>query len=198
MTAKRCAFAASLVFFAFTTPFGIAAHLLAELFGLGWQDGADVVFSARHGYLAVLAAVSLAGAVVAVLALPRCERRARVASLVEALPYKGAGVGFASIAFVAQFGFFALTQIGEGCPLCGGDIVTGIVAAGFAAALGAITVTLCKRRVLEFALALVWAIAAAVFASGIVNGVAPYSGPAAPATRRTPFSFRYRPPPVAA
>ena len=198
MTSRRRALVASLVFFAFTAPFGIAAHLLSELFGLGWHDDADVIFSARHGYLAVLAIVSLGALLTAALSVPRDRRRAQAASLVAALPFSGTGAGFTLTLFLAQFGFFALTQIGEGCPLCGGDVFTGILAAGFAAALGAVTVALCKRRILEFAVALVGAIATLAPAEGITNGVAPYPGARPLAKRRKPFAFRYRPPPIAA
>jgi hypothetical protein len=186
------------VFFALTTPFGIAAHLLSELAGLGWHDDADVVLSARHGYLTALAVASIAGLIAAVLALPRGDRRACVASLIEALPFKGRGAGFTAIAFIAQFAFFGVTQIGEGCPLCGGDVLIGVIAAGFAAALGAIAIALGKRRVIEFALALVYSIAARSIAGSVAFRVSRYRGPARAGSRRTPFSFRYRPPPFAA
>jgi hypothetical protein len=194
---RRRSAVASLVFFAFTTPFGIAAHLLSELAGLGWHDDADVVLSARHGYLAALALASIAGLIGAVLTLPRSDRRARVASLIEALPFKGRGTGFTAIAFIAQFAFFGVTQIGEGCPLCGGDVLIGVTAAAFAAALGAIAIALGKRRIIEFTLALLYSLVARSFVGPIANRVARYRGPVVTATRRTPFSFRYRPPPLA-
>jgi hypothetical protein len=195
---KRRGLAASLAFFALTTPFGIAAHLFSELVGLGWHDDAEIVFSARHGYLAGFAVIALVSLIVAGLAVPRGLRRARAATLIEALPYRGRGAGFMSAAFVAQFGFFALTQIGEGSPLSGGNVVTGILAAAVAAALGAVTLTLCKRRILEFVAVLVWSIIAAFSAGALFGGRRAHRRPSALATRRTPFSFRYRPPPIAA
>jgi hypothetical protein len=194
----RRSVAAILVFFAFTAPFGIAAHLLSELFGLGWHDDADVVLSARHGYLAALALLSLGGLLAALLALPRGDRRSRIAALVDALPFRGRGLGFTACAFVAQFAFFAVTQIGEGCPLCGGDVFTGVLAAAIAAALGAFAVALGKRRILEFAFALICAIATAALTGPAASAATAYRGPAAASPRRSPFAFRYRPPPIAA
>jgi hypothetical protein len=189
---------ALLAFFALTAPFGIAAHLLSEFFGLGWHDDADVIFSARHAYLALIAVAAIAGLAAALLALPRGEQRARVAALVEALPWRGSGLRFVALAFVAQFGFFALTQIGEGCPLCGGDILTGILAAGVAALLGALAVTLGKRRIFELALRIMCEFVGISFAPGVMRSLRSESVLPAKAARRSPFAFRYRPPPVAA
>jgi hypothetical protein len=198
MSGRRRPALAILLFFAFTTPLGIAAHLISEFAGLGWHDDADLAFSARHGYLALLAIVSLAAFAIVLRSVPRATRHYHVGLIVRSLPLGGRGPLFLGLSFVAQFGFFALTQIGEGCPLCGGDVFTGVLAAGFAAVLGALAVTLCKRRVLEFAIALVTVFAAARVAGGVPSGVATYRGPTATAPRRSPFSFRYRPPPLAA
>jgi hypothetical protein len=190
--------AALLAFFALTAPCGIAAHLLSEFFGLGWHDDADVIFSARHGYLALVAVAALASLIAALLVLPRGERRERVAALIEALPARGSGPGFIALAFVAQFGFFALTQIGEGCPLCGGDVFTGVLAAAVAALLGALAVTLGKRRIFELALRIMYEFARISFAPGSARRLGAYRVAPAMAPRRSPFAFRYRPPPVAA
>jgi len=189
---------ATLLFFAFTAPLGIAAHLISEFAGLGWHDDADVAFSARHGYLALLALVSLAAFSVVLRSIPRATRHYHIGEIVRSLPFRGAGLRFVTLAFVAQFGFFALTQIGEGCPLCGGDIFTGVLAAGVAAILGSLAVALCKRRVLELAVDLVCALAELRFAAAAVNASAAHRAPAARSARRSPFSFRYRPPPLAA
>ena len=62
---------ALLLFFAFTAPLGIAAHLLSELAGLGWHDDADVAFSARHGYLALIALGALVALALSLRAVPR-------------------------------------------------------------------------------------------------------------------------------
>ncbi len=197
MRGKRRSVLAACVFFAFTTPLGIAAHLISELAALGWHDDADVAFSARHGYLAILAAAALAVFAVALRALPPSARRERVADIIRGLPFEGRGASFLALSFVVQFAFFAITQIGEGCPLCGGDVVTGVVAAAIAALLGALIITFAKRRVLELALSIVWyqshgGCTAAVRGRPLRGRVVARSG------RRTPVSFRYRPPPIAA
>lgn len=194
----RYSVAASLAFLAFAALFGTAVHLVSEASDLGWSVTATAAFWQRHEYLAAFVAAAIACLLVAARMLPPGERRTRIASLVRALPYAGRGFGFAATAFAAQFGFCALTQLGEGDPLSRGDVVTGVVAGVFAAACGALIVHVCKRRILELALALVWAVLPAGFGRGILNGIATDRGPAALALRRTPFSFRYRPPPLAA
>jgi ribose/xylose/arabinose/galactoside ABC-type transport system permease subunit len=121
-----------------------------------------------------------------------------VAEIVEGLPFRGRGTGFTLISFLAQFSFFAVTQIGEGCPLCSGDVVVGVFAAAVAAAFGAFAVALGKRRMLEFVLALAFAFVLVCAAPcGLVrSALFRRSGLRAP-RRRTPFAFRYRPPPFA-
>ncbi len=198
MSRRRRSILATLLFFAFTAPLGIAAHLISEFAGLGWHDDADLAFSARHGYLALLALVSLAAFGIVLRSIPPAARRYHIGQIVRSLPFRGRGLRFISLSFVAQFGFFALTQIGEGCPLCSGDIFTGVLAAATAAACGALAIALCKRRVLELAIELVYALDALCSASALPSGVAAYRRRAARSTRRTPFAFRYRPPPLAA
>jgi hypothetical protein len=194
----RYSVAAGLTFLAFAALFGSVVHLLSEAWGLGWSAAGTLAFWQRHEYLAGFAAAAVACLLSAVRTLPRGERQARITSLVGALPFEGRGTGFAATAFTAQFAFCALTQLGEGNPLSRGDLLTGIVAGIVAALFGALVVTFCKRRILEFALALVWSTLRSAFARGTVNGIAAYRGPAAPSARRTPYSFRYRPPPLAA
>ncbi|MBC5800311.1 MAG: hypothetical protein GIX03_04260 [Candidatus Eremiobacteraeota bacterium] len=190
-------FVAALVFFAFTAPFGIAAHLISELAGLGWHDDADVIFSSRHAYLALIAVGSVSGLFLALRALRRGDRRARIAALIDVLPCKGQGVGFTAVSFVAQFAFFALTQVGEGCPLCSGDVFVGAVAATLAAFLGAMLVALGKRRMLELAIALGCYLAVILSTSGATpHSMRERRAAMAPTRRRTPFAFRYRPPPL--
>lgn len=188
--------AALLVFFACTTPFGIAAHLISEVAGLGWHDAAAIMFSPRHGYLAALAVASVIALLAVVLAVPKRDRRTWVASLIADLPCGGRGMGFTAVAFATQFAFFAVTQIGEGCPLSGGNILAGAAAAAIASTFGAIAVAAGKRRIVNFALALVQFLAA-VFSDEIsAAGISRYCVFETNATRRRqPFSFRYRPPP---
>jgi len=186
------------VFFAFTAPLGIAAHLISELAGLGWHDDADIAFSARHGYLAGLALLSVAGLLFALRSLPRSQRRIQVAELIESLPFGGRGVAFTAASFVAQFVFFAVTQIGEGCPLCGGDVAVGVFAAAVAALLGAIAVSFGKKRFLEFALTLVTVFVPPMRDARLSAALVRRRGARTSSKRRTAFSFRYRPPPGAA
>jgi hypothetical protein len=173
---------AALLFFALTTPLGIAAHLISELAGLGWHDDADVFLSARHGYLAALAAASIVGLLLALRNVPRRERRAYVGALVERLP----------------FAYFAVSQMGEGCPLCGGDVVVGVFAAAVAAGIGALAVALGKRHLIEFALALVYVLVATCADRAAASALSRRRARRPAATRRTPFAFRYRPPPSVA
>jgi hypothetical protein len=190
--------AAGLAFLAFAALFGSIVHLLSEAWGLGWSAAGTLAFWQRHEYLTGFVAAAVAGLLLAVRMLPRGERRARVASLVRALPFEGRGTGFAATAFAAQLTFGALTQLGEGDPLSRGSLLTGIVAGIVAALFGALIATFCKRRIFELALALVWATLRSASGHGTVNGIAAYRGLTAPAVRRTPYSFRYRPPPLAA
>jgi hypothetical protein len=189
---------AALLFFALTTPLGIAAHLISELAGLGWHDDADVFLSARHGYLAALAAASIVGLLLALRNVPRRERRAYVGALVERLPFAGRGPAFTLVSFVAQFAFFAVSQMGEGCPLCGGDVVVGVFAAAVAAGIGALAVALGKRHLIEFALALVYVLVATCADRAAASALSRRRARRPAATRRTPFAFRYRPPPSVA
>jgi hypothetical protein len=189
---------AMLLFFALTAPLGIAAHLTAEFAGLGWHDGAALAFSARHEYLGAIALVafaSLVALVVGLRAVPRADRRGRIAAVVDALPFKGEGLGFVALSFAAQFAFFAITQVGEGSPLGAGDVVVGVIAAALAALAGAFAVTLGKWRIVDFVIALAFAFAfPALGAAGPARAALRRVALRA-SRRRTAFAFRYRPPP---
>jgi hypothetical protein len=197
MATKRQPLFATLLFAALAAPFGIAAHLVSELAGLGLHDDVDVLFSARHGYLALIAFAAMAVIGAIARATPHRERRRRVAELVAALPMRGRGLGFVAISFALQFGFFAVTQIGEGCPLCGGDVLAGVLAAAVAALLGALLVAYGQRRFLEFACALVW-LASARSSDDVSIFCARFRRANPRPVRRSPFAFRYRPPPLVA
>jgi hypothetical protein len=189
--------AAGLLFGAVTTLFGIVTHLMAELAGLGWRLDLSLVFSGRHAYLGVIAASCVVAAIVALALLPPEDCRARGRSLISALPFGGEGAGFTAAAFAAQFAFFVISQLGEGCPLHGGDVVAAVLAAMLTAFCGALVVAFGKRRMLEFVLSLVWTIRFGA-SPQVENGVAPYPRPPARPVRCSPFSFRYRPPPSTA
>jgi hypothetical protein len=197
MIRVRCSGPAVSAFFAVTSAFGIVAHLVSEVAGLSWSDDSDLLTSPRHGYLAAIAGAIVVALIRLLFLMPKHHRRARLASLIEALPFRGRGPAFVALTFAAQFGFFAITQIGEGCPLCSGDVVTGVFAAAMAATLGTVIIALGKRRLLEFVIALY------VFRKS--SGEPTFRGAswkrerrrdAGRSRRRSAFAFRYRPPPV--
>ena len=186
---------ATTLFLASTVPFGIAAHLVSEFAGLGWHDDADVLFSARHAYLAVAAIAVFAAFVAALLRVPPAGRRARIASLVDDLPFRGRGARFTALSFATQFAFFAVTQIGEGCPLCAGDVFVGVVAAALAAVAGALAIALGQRRVIAFVCAIAGAFRTRRSAAQPAISSARSRSPRVRAAFARALTFRYRPPP---
>ena len=144
------------IFVALTVPFGIAAHLISEVAGLGWNAGAEAVVSPRHLYLTLIAAVALAGFAMALRGVAPNYRRRAIADLIAALPFRGEGVRFTALSFALQCGFFAATLIGEGSPLAGGDVAVGVLAACIASLAGAPAVAFGAHRFVEIALALAW------------------------------------------
>jgi hypothetical protein len=138
-----------LVLCALAVPMGIAVHLWAEYVGLGDADEMLVV-SARHAYLALLAAASLCGFLVALRVWePSRERRRRAALLVASLPANGRGPRFFAAMLAAQIGFFYVTQFGEGCPLCAGDLVIGLAGALLGSVVCALVLTIFRRRIVR-------------------------------------------------
>ena len=138
------------VLVALAVPFGIAVHLFAELVGLGDADGA-LVFSPRHGYLALLAVAALAVFPIATRCwAPAAERRRRAAMLLAALPTRGRGWRFFAAMFAAQIVFFYATQFGEGCPLCTGDFAIGIAGAFLGSLVCAAALALFRRPLVAF------------------------------------------------
>jgi hypothetical protein len=69
-----------------------------------------------------------------------------LALLSSALPWRGRGPAFAGLSAAMQFAFFAVTQLGEGCPLCHGDVLVGVVAALFASFAGALLLGALRSR----------------------------------------------------
>jgi hypothetical protein len=137
------------LYLAMTVPFGIAVHLGSEFAGLG-RDADDLAFSPLHGYLALLAVVAagiflVAGGFFA----SRAERTRRISLLTHALPFRGRGPAFIAFSAAIQFAFFVTTQLGEGCPLCHGDIFVGILAALVASILGACVLSALRTRLVS-------------------------------------------------
>ncbi len=141
---------ALLLYFALCVPFGIGVHFGSEFAGLG-RDAADLAFSPLHAYLLALAAGALgvflaAGGFFA----GGAERRRRIGLMTAALPFGARGLRFAALSAAMQFGFFAVTQLGEGCPLCKGDLLVGLIAALAASAIGAGAVAALRRRIVRY------------------------------------------------
>ncbi|HEY1654588.1 MAG TPA: hypothetical protein VGF86_05715 [Candidatus Tumulicola sp.] len=145
---------AVLLYLALSVPFGIAVHLGSELAGLG-RDADDLAFSPIHGYL-LLIALAAAGTflVAGGFFAGSHERRRRMRLLVRALPFGGRGPMFLAFSASLQFGFFLVTQLGEGCPLCRGDMAMGIVAALIASAIGAALIAAFGRGIARIVAAL--------------------------------------------
>ena len=138
---------ALLMYLALSVPFGIAVHLGSEFASLG-RDADDLAFSPLHAYLAVLAIAALAVFLIAGgLFASASERRRRIGLMSCALPFRGTGARFFVFSAALQFSFFALTQIGEGCPFCKGDIFVGIVAAIVASFAGSFALMRLRRHI---------------------------------------------------
>ena len=128
---------------------GIGVHLVAELAGLGWRADAELIFSAHHIPLGLLAVAAL-GALVAVGAdvARRPNRDAAIVQIVRALPGSGQGLRFLSLAFAAQFFVFGVTEAGEGAPVPAGDLCAAVVAALCASVIGSLLVWRSQPRLL--------------------------------------------------
>jgi hypothetical protein len=106
-------------------PSATLVHLVAEASALG-PGALSLAFVLRHLYLAVLVVISLAVFARTVgLGRPRNESRRRVALLGALLRGRHAPAMLATL-LAAHLAFFALTQLGEGIPLLGGDLVLGL------------------------------------------------------------------------
>jgi hypothetical protein len=140
---------ALLLYLVLSVPFGIAVHLGSEFVGLG-RDADDVVFSSIHAYLGVLAVAATAiFLIVGGFFASAAERRRRIGLMANALPFKGRGTRFFLFSAALQFGFFAITQIGEGCPMCKGDIVIGTLAAIVASLVGSFALIALRRQIVR-------------------------------------------------
>jgi hypothetical protein len=125
------------LYLALSVPFGILVHLCSEFAGLG-RDADDLAFSPLHAYLVLVGLAALGTFLYAAGFFDsRGERRRRIGLMAGALPYNGRGIRFFALSVVLQFGFFLVSQIGEGCPLCKGDFCIGVAAAAIASAIGA-------------------------------------------------------------
>jgi hypothetical protein len=140
---------AILLYLTLSVPFGIAVHLGAEFAGLG-RDAEDLAFSPLHGYLALIAVLALLGfLIMGGFFASSAERRRRLGLLAGALPFHGRGPGFFAFSAGLQFAFFAVTQLGEGCPVCKGDLLVGVLAATVASIVGAFALIELRRQIVR-------------------------------------------------
>jgi hypothetical protein len=142
--------AAHVAFAATVTLCGIGVHLVAEFAGLGWRADAELIFSAHHIPLGLLAFASLiALGSVGVTVVRRPVGADAIGEIVRALPDGGCGWRFLSLAFAAELFVFGVTEAGEGVPIQAGDLGFGLVAALCASALGALLVWRFQCRILQ-------------------------------------------------
>jgi hypothetical protein len=140
---------AALAYLALSVPFGIAVHIGSEFAGLG-RDADELAFSPLHAYLAVLAIVSIVGfARWSGIFTGGPTARRRIAQMAGALPFCGRGPKFFAFSAALQFGFFLLTQLGEGCPLCHGDAAIGVIAALVASLVGAVALIALRKEIVR-------------------------------------------------
>jgi hypothetical protein len=140
---------AALAYCALSVPFGIAVHIGSEFAGLG-RDAEELAFSPLHAYLAVLAIVSIVGfcrwsGILRGGPVPR----QRISRMADALPFHGRGPKFFAFSVALQFGFFLVTQLGEGCPLCHGDALVGVIAALAASVAGAFALVALRKEIVR-------------------------------------------------
>jgi hypothetical protein len=132
-------------------------------------------------------------------AVPRGDRRARIAAIVDALPVQRARRRLRrAYHFAAQFAFFAITQIGEGSSALRRRRVrrrVGRRARGF---LRRARGHARQAALLDFVLALAWAVAFSPGAESPRRSLFREGVVALRRRSRTPFAFRYRPPPLTA
>jgi hypothetical protein len=148
---RSCRLPAYAALAALTIPCGIAVHLFAETAGLGYQRDAALLFSGLHLYLVALAVLSPIALLGALRRVCGTNPRATIARIAANLPFSNNGPRFFALLFALQFGFFLVTQFGEGCPLRAGNFGIGLLAATIASAASALAVSLCKTELLLIA-----------------------------------------------
>ena len=111
----------------------LLAHLAAEFGAMG--TGAEtVLFSPRHWYLGCAALAGIITFAVQARALLRSahsgldlKRMLRLG--LDSLPMRGRGWRYYALTGGLQLAVGSLTQIGEGCPFCGHDVLAGVLGA---------------------------------------------------------------------
>jgi len=111
----------------------IVAHLASEFAAMG--SGAEqVVFSAKHWYLGLLALAGVATLFIQGRKLLRRSSGGRDLKRLlhvglASLPFGGKGARYFALTAALQLGFGLLTQFGEGCPFGGNDVAAGVLGA---------------------------------------------------------------------
>lgn len=95
------------------------------------------------------------------------ERRRRIGLMAHALPFDGRGPRFFAFSAALQLAFFALTQVGEGCPLCKGDALVGVVAAIVASVIGSWALIALRKQIVRAFAAFGFAVERAPYGSPV-------------------------------
>ena len=137
----------------------IVAHLASEFAAMG-SDAEDVVLSARHWYLGLLAIAGIVTLVINARALLRRASGGRDLKRLlhiglATLPYGGKGVRYVALTGTLQLSLGLLTQFGEGCPFCGHDVAAGVIGALLTVVLLGFATRIAARRLPSVVAALV-------------------------------------------
>jgi hypothetical protein len=135
----------------------IVAHLASEFFAMGAEAGA-VALSPKHIYLGVTALIAAAIAAQQAVTLWRTTQGGRdfkraLHVALGTLPFRGRGAFFIFTAAL-QLGISMTTEIGEGCPFCGHDVLAGVLGALLTIVLLAFAARTIARRLPSIAAAI--------------------------------------------
>jgi hypothetical protein len=111
----------------------IVAHLASEFFAMG-SEADTIALSPKHLYLGLAAILCAAFAIARIGALVRAsdgwrDLKRELQLGMASLPFRGRGVQFYALTAALQLGVGLGTQIGEGCPFCGHDVLAGVLGA---------------------------------------------------------------------
>ena len=111
----------------------IVAHVASEFAAMG-TGAENVLFSAKHLYLGVLALAGIVTLVICGRALLRRSSGARDLKRLlhlglTTLPFGGKGGRYFALTATMQLALGMLTQYGEGCPFCSHDVAAGVLGA---------------------------------------------------------------------
>jgi hypothetical protein len=150
----------------------IGAHLVSEFAAMG-SDAEKLSVSPRHLYLLVAALAALLFAVREVRQLRASSSGGRdfkrkIELGLASLPFSGTGRFWMATAGL-QLAIGAITEIGEGCPLCGHDVAAGIGGAVIGALVLSLLARAMSQRLPSIASAFVEFVPASALAAGKVR-----------------------------